>query len=152
MKAQIRIEFIFGILIFSGLIFFFSSQITTLFSTILQDSARDVMKGKAISTLTLLLEDPGAPDNWIDRPKSEVIRVGLADSPYKLNMNKINRLMNNNCELLERYDLGQYRLKITWPGSEILCGSRSLELPVVSVTRNAIIENDYGIVSLEMFQ
>ena len=109
MKGQVRIEFIIGIVIFAAIIFFLSSQITILFSTVVQDANRESLKGKAITALTVLLEDEGDPVNWESQPTGNIIRVGLADEPYKLNNNKLTRL-RNECSLLERYELGKYRL------------------------------------------
>lgn len=134
MKAQVRVEFIFGVVFFSILIYFLASQITTLSVSVEQDSIRDSLKGKAITTLTLL---------------SEGI---LADEPYKLNRDKINMLSRDNCGLLDNYDLGQYRLTINDYASQILfCGSKSLGPPVVSITRTVFVDGNYGNITLEMY-
>ena len=157
MKGQVRIEFIIGIVIFAAIIFFLSSQITILFSTVVQDANRESLKGKAITALTVLLEDEGDPVNWESQPTGNIIRVGLADEPYKLNNNKLTRL-RNECSLLERYELGKYRLifesyVITRiPMSPIqLCGSENIGAPIVSVARNVYINGIYTKATLELY-
>ena len=158
MKGQVRIEFIIGIVIFAAIIFFLSSQITILFSTVVQDANRESLKGKAITALTVLLEDEGDPVNWESQPTGNIIRVGLADEPYKLNNNKLTRL-RNECSLLERYELGKYRLifenyVITRTGQSldfIICGSANIGLPVVSVARNVYINGIYTKATLELY-
>jgi len=135
MKAQIRVEFIFGIVVFVVVMYFFFSQINTLFLTVSEDSMRDALKAKAIGALTLLLEDTG---------------VGLADEPYKLSSSKVGML--TDCSLLDKYDLGQYKLTIRDSTSQIIfCGSKSLEPPVVTVSRIIIINGDYGTATMEMY-
>ena len=151
MKAQVRVEFIFGVFIFAVLMFFLASQINTLFSVVSGNSQIESLKGKTISTLTFLAEDTGEPSDWNLEATGNIQRLGLADLPYKLNRNKINRL-NSECMLLDNYSLGQYRLTVKNSVSEILfCGSKSLDAPVVSITKTVFVDGDYGNITLEMY-
>jgi hypothetical protein len=121
-----------------------------LFSIVSQDSKNDALKGKAIGALTLILEDSGEPYDW--ETTGNVVRVGLAIEPYKLSGGKMNKL-NGECELLDKYELGQYKLTIRNSASEIKvgCGSKTLEPPVVTVSRAVFIDGDYGTATLEMY-
>jgi hypothetical protein len=97
MFGQIRIEFIVGILIFAVIIFFIVNQTNITFSTLLTDSRADILKTKASNAITILVEDKGEPPNW---DSITVIRVGLANEPYSLSIDKINNL-KSDCNLLE---------------------------------------------------
>lgn len=151
MKGQIRVEFIFGVVIFGIIIFFIASQLNTIFTTVLTDSRTDTIRAKSINILTLLIEDKGNPEDWEIKPLSQVKRIGLANKPYDLSINKIMKL-NENCNLLEKFDLKSYRLKIFDSNGQILfCGYESLEPPTVLIIRYVLIDGEFGNISLEMW-
>jgi len=149
MKAQIRLDFIFGIVIFVVVIFFVSTQLSNILQIVLTDANLDNLKAKAIGAITILSESPGDPTNW--ESLQYVNRVGLADRPYFLNLNKVTKL-NSDCSLLDNMNLFPYRLTVYDSTSRILiCGSGSLKPPLVTVTRTIIINNQYGNITLEMY-
>ena len=153
MFGQVRIEFIFGMVIFGLVIFFIVSGTNLVLSRILWESRSNSLKAKAISVLTIMVEDEGEPVNWQILPDSSVKRVGLANQPYNLSREKVNRLSSpNNCTLLNNFDLRAYRLKIYNSTNLILfCGFDSLE-PVTAIVKKSIfIDNSFGNISLEMW-
>ena len=86
MKGQIRVEFIFGIVIFIIIIFLVVTQTNTLYSSLLGDSRKDALKAKAINVVDILVEDTGDPPNWDTMAQSNpgsVSRVGLAYQSYQ---------------------------------------------------------------------
>ena len=101
MLGQIRIEFIAGILIFTIIIVFIVNQTNITFSNLLTDSRTDILKSKALNTITILVEDTGEPPDW---DPLNVERVGLAVKPYSLSINKINDL-SADCSLLDNFIL-----------------------------------------------
>jgi hypothetical protein len=154
MKGQMRIEFIVGVLIFAVVIVFIVTQTNTTFTNLLTDSKTDILKAKNLNSITILTEDTGDPIDWESIAQSNpenVRRVGLATTPYMLSVSKINRL-RSNCELLNNFYLGSYRLKIYNSTNQLLfCGYETLEPPRSIETRYVKIGNDYGNVSLELW-
>ena len=151
MLGQIRIEFIAGILIFAIIIIFVVSQVNITFSTLLTDSRVDILKTKALNVITILVEDKGEPPDW---DSTNVMRVGLANKPYNLNISKINELHLDSprCSLLDNFTLSSYRLKIYNSTHQLLfCGYDSLEAPIASELKYIEIEGDFGNVSLELW-
>ena len=160
MFGQIRVEFVFGVLLFALIMFFIITQTNVLFSSLLTDSRTDAIKAKALSAIKILVEDKGDPTDWDTQPPASVKRVGLSyNQPYNLSKNKVLTL-NTNCtntvdlykNLLWNFDLKAYRLKIYNSTHEILfCGFDSLE-PVIAIeTRYVFIDGDFGKVTLEMW-
>jgi len=153
MLGQVRIEFILGIVIFGLVIFFIVSRTNVVLSRVLLESKSDALKAKAVNTMTILVEDKGEPENWYTLPDSSVKRVGLANQPYNLSKEKINRLSTlNNCTLLNNFDLKAYRLKIYNSTNLILfCGFDSLEPVTAVVKKYVFIDNNFGNVTLELW-
>ena len=157
MKGQIRVEFIFGVVIFSVIIFMMISQVNTIFSSVGRDSISDAAKTRAIAFLDVILRDSGDPSNWETNPVN-VRRVGLTfnNQPFNLTLEKINKLNStrtslNRCSLLEDLGLGGYRMTI-YKGSTLVlnCGIRVVTPYIVSVSRPVFIENEYGTVNIEV--
>lgn len=154
MLGQIRVEFVFGIIIFALIMFFIVTQTNILFSSLLSDSRSDSIKAKASNAIKILVEDKGDPPDWEIKLDSSVKRVGLTyNQPYNISKNKVVRLSTlNNCTLLNNFDLKAYRLKIYNSTQQILfCGFDSLEPPVAMETRYVFIDGDFGNVTLEMW-
>jgi len=154
MFGQIRIEFVFGIIIFALIIFFIITQTNTLFSSLLTDSRTDAVKAKASNAIKILVEDNGDPPNWETLPDASVKRIGLAyNQPYNISKNKVIRLSTlNNCTLLNNFDLKAYRLKVYNSTQQILfCGFDSLEPVTVMETRYIFVDGDFGNVTLELW-
>jgi len=158
MLGQIRVEFIFGIIIFALVMFFIVTQTNTLFSSLLTDSRSDALKAKALDAIKILVEDKGDPPSWNDIPSSTK-RVGLAEQPYFLSKSKVLTL-NSNCtitadiykNLLWNFDLKAYRLKVYNSTHQLLfCGYDSLEPVNVMETRYVYIDGGYGRITLEMW-
>jgi len=162
MLGQIRIEFVFGLLVFALIIFFIVTQSNVLFSSLLTDSKIDTLKAKASNVIKILAEDKGEPLNWTDEIESghpeKVKRVGLALYPYNISKNKVYNL-SYNCSnsdpyknLLWNFELKDYRLKVYNSTSEILfCGFDTLEPAAVIETRYVYIEGDTGKITLELW-
>ncbi|MFH1229423.1 MAG: hypothetical protein V1678_03300 [Candidatus Aenigmatarchaeota archaeon] len=163
MLGQMRIEFIFGIVIFCVIIFYVVTQTNILFSSLVTDSKSDALKAKASEAIKILVEDPGDPLGWDMMPVGSVKRVGLAYSvvsvqPYNLSKSKVLAL-NANCSgsdmlknMLWNYELNAYRLRIFNSTHEILsCGFRNPSSATVTETRYVFIDNGYGSVVLELW-
>jgi hypothetical protein len=148
MLGQIRIEFIAGILIFAILITFIVNQTNVTFSNLLVDSRADILKAKALNSITILVEDTGEPQNW---NPSNVERVGLAYQSHSLSISKID-MLNSDCTLLDNFVLRSYRLKI-YNSTDLLllCGQDVLTPPIAFEIKYVEIEGDYGNVSLELW-
>lgn len=137
MQGQIKIDFIFGMVVFSVIIIFIVTQTNTTFSSLLVDSKSDSLKAKASNAINLLVEDGGNPRNWdvaiAQGHPENVIRIGLADIPYNLSRSKVMNL-SYNCSnsgvygnLLRAFDFGAYRLRVFNSTQRILlCGFDSL--------------------------
>lgn len=150
MLGQIRVEFIFGIVIFGLIIFFIVSQTNVVLSIVLADSKSNYIKAKAIGVLTILLEDKGEPEDW-ETNIGETKRVGLADQPYKLSKSKVN-VLKDNCDLLENFNLGGYRLLIYNSTHRVLfCGIESLDPVTAIMYRYVFIDQNFGNVTLEVW-
>lgn len=76
MIGQIRVEFIFAVVIFGLIILFIASQINTLLTISLTTSKSDDLRAKAISVITALVEDKGDPADW-DQPQEIPVDVML---------------------------------------------------------------------------
>jgi len=159
MFGQIRVEFVFGMIIFALIIFFIITQTNTLFSSLLTDSRTDAVKAKASNAIKILVEDKGDPIDWNSTPSSTK-RVGLAEQPYFLSKSKVITL-NSNCtntpdiykNLLWNFNLKAYRLKVfNSTNHQILfCGYDSLEPVTVMETRYIFVDGDFGRITLELW-
>ena len=149
-----RIEFIAGIIIFAIVLVFIVNQTNITFSSLLTDSKTDITKAHNLNSITILTEDRGYPANWESIAQSNpgsVKRVGLASTPYNLSVSKINSL-RLNCDLLNNFDMGQYRLKVyNSTHMLIFCGSDVLNPPTSVEIRYVKINGDYGNISLELW-
>lgn len=158
MRGQVRIEFIFGLMLFILLILFIISQTNVLFSSLITDSKSDKLKAKAVNSVKILVEDKGDPENWQILAPGSIRRIGLVnDIPYNLSMQKINRL-KGWCALatiptvLENFELKAYRLKISNSTHQLLmCGFDSLEPATAIEVKKVHINGDIGTVSLELW-
>jgi hypothetical protein len=164
MFGQIRIEFIFGVVIFSVIIFYIVTQTNTMFSSLLVDSKSDALKAKAANVIKILVEDSGDPSNWDSLPVGSVRRVGLAykaalNQPYNISKSKVVAL-DANCSgtadfyrnMLWNFDLRAYRLTVYNSTHQILlCGYGSIEQASVTETRYVFIDSGYGRVVLELW-
>lgn len=145
-----RIEFVAGILIFAIILIFIVNQTNITFRNLLSDSRSDILKSKALNVITILTEDPGSPSNWNVNIWS-TRRVGLATGTLELSRIKIDALYDN-CNLLDDFDLGSYRLRIYDSSDLILfCGYDMLDSPSTIETRHVDIDGDYGNVTLEFW-
>ena len=82
---------------------------------------------------------------------NNINRVGLAVSPYNLSVSKINRI-NSECDLLDNFYLGSYRLKVYNSTDLVLfCGQDVLE-PALSIeTKYVRVGNSLGNITLELW-
>lgn len=151
MIGQIRVEFIFAVVIFGLIILFIASQINTILTITLITSKSDDLRIKASGVITALIEDKGEPEDWHLSPEN-ANRIGLANQyPYSLSTNKITTL-NENCTLLDYFDLKGYRLKIHQEEQQVLfCGYESLVPPTTIITKNVFIDGKGGNISLELW-
>lgn len=146
-----RVEFIAGIIIFAIVIVFIATQTNRTFTNLLTDSKADISKAKNINSITILIEDRGDPPNWESLAPNNINRVGLAVSPYNLSVSKINRI-NSECDLLDNFYLGSYRLKVYNSTDLVLfCGQDVLE-PALSIeTKYVRVGNSLGNITLELW-
>jgi hypothetical protein len=161
MLGQIRIEFIFSVIVFTVIIFFIITQTNTLFSSLLVDSKSDTLKTKASNVIQILVEDKGDPPNWDTIAQTNpngVKRVGLAYNPYNLSKTKILNL-SYNCSgsdpyknILWNFNLNAYKIRIFNSTHQILsCGLRTSEPGAVMETRYVFIDGGYGKLILELW-
>jgi len=170
MFGQVRIEFVFSVVIFALIIFFIVTQTNVLFSSLLTDSRSDTLKARASTAIKILVEDGGDPPTWdinVTQGHPEAVkRVGLAyiktfNQPYSLSKNKIDAL-NSNCSstsdyyrnLLWNFGLNAYVLEIynSTDNQILVCGSSGgLEPPLVTETRYIFIDNGYGKITLGLW-
>lgn len=84
--------------------------------------------------------------------KTERIMVGLiSKQPYNISEEKIDGL-KQNCDRLNAFDFKTYRLKI-YNSTDLLllCGTETLKPPIVSVSKNILIENNLGNITLDLW-
>jgi len=161
MLGQIRIEFIFSVIVFTVIIFFIITQTNTLFSSLLVDSKSDALKAKASNVIQILVEDKGDPPNWDEIAQANpngVKRVGLAYNPYNLSKTKVLNL-SYNCSgsdpyknILWNLNLNAYKIRIFNSTHQILsCGLQTSEPGAVMETRYVFIDGGYGKLILELW-
>jgi len=151
MFGQIRVEFIFAVVIFGLIILFIASQINTILTITLTTSRSDDLRVKTTGVITALIEDKGEPEDWYNSPENAK-RIGLVDQyPYRLSSAKVTTL-KDNCTLLDYFDLKGYRLKIYQEDQQVLfCGYDSLIPPTTMVIRNVYVGDTPGNMSLELW-
>lgn len=164
MIGQIRVEFIFGLIVFALIMFFIVTQTNVLFSSLITDSKSDSLKANAVNAIKMLVEDKGNPENWdietTNGHPENVKRVGLTyNQPYNLSKNKVLNL-SKNCSgtpdyyknLLWNFNLNAYRLEIYNSTNQILlCGTNDTEPAAVIETRYVFIDNDFGNITLKLW-
>jgi hypothetical protein len=149
MKGQIRVEFIFGVVAFAVIIFFIFSQLNIIFTAVVSDSKIDSLKSEGIGVINSLTQNKGDPEDWESQPT--VNRIGLAIEPYKLSLEKINKL-KSNCDLLDIFELDGYQLEIYNSDEQILfCGFPGKPKLTIFVSRSVFIEGEHGNISLELW-
>ena len=133
MKGQTRIEFIFGIVVFSVLVFYVVSQINASFSEQMSDYESYTVNTKATNAVKYLAERE------------------LASNPYNLSTAKLNSL-RSSCATVNSLNLGSYYLRIyNSTGLEVTCGIESLKAPKSSVTKYVLVRNAVGNITLEIW-
>lgn len=133
MKGQTRIEFIFGIVVFSVLVFYVVNQINASFSNQISDYDSYTANTKAMNAVKYLAESE------------------LASKPYNLSTAKINSL-RTSCDPVDSLNLGTYYLRVyNSTGLEVTCGSGSLKAPKSSVTKYVFVRNAIGNITLEIW-
>ncbi len=158
MIGQVKIDFIFGVVVFAIIIFFIVNQTNNLFSSLLTDSNADALKSKASSAINIIVSEQGDPANWESLPAGSVRRAGLASSPLVLSASKIYS-MSYNCSnsdvygnVLWNFEMKAYRLRVyNSTGLMLICGFDNLEPPIVSETKYVRIGSDYGTVILDLW-
>ena len=161
MLGQMKIEFIFSIIVFTVIILFIVTQTNTLFSSLYIDSKSDALKAKASNVIQILVEDRGDPPNWdtiAEANPNGIKRVGLANSPYNLSKTKILNL-SYNCSgsdiyanILWNFNLSAYKITAFNSTHQILsCGFRSSQVGAVTETRYIYVDGEYGRLILEMW-
>ena len=150
MKGQVKLEFIFGVVMFAIVIFWVVSQINTVYAGIGSDSRNDVLRAKAYNIMSYLAEGSG-DTNWESAASPESIGLAYNNQPYNLSENKIDKL-NSNCSLLDNYNLGAYRIIIEDDSGELLfCGSQSISQIRIIITRSVWVEDRYGNMTVEVW-
>jgi hypothetical protein len=161
MLGQMRIEFIFSVIVFTVIIFFIVTQTNTLFSSLLVDSKSDALKAKASNVIQILVEDMGDPPNWDTIAQANpngVKRVGLAYNTYNLSKAKILNL-SYNCSgsdpyknILWNFNLSAYKIRIFNSTHQILsCGLQTSEPGAVTEIRYVYVDRGYGRLILELW-
>jgi hypothetical protein len=149
LKGQIKVEFIFGIFVFSLVILFAGAHLKDKLSSILTDSRIDSLKAEGISIVNVLVRDKGYPEDWESDPRFVKI-LGLAHSPYNLSRVKINTL-NSNCTLFEeKFGIIGYRLIINTTHQILSCGGVGGRIKV-SIEVPVVVENEKGKLILELW-
>ena len=97
-----KLEFIFGVVMFGIVIFWVVSQINTVYAGIGTDSRNDVLRAKAYNIMSYLAEG-GGEDGWETNPSPKLIGLAYKDQPYNLSASKISKL-NSSCSLLDNYN------------------------------------------------
>ena len=133
MRGQTRIEFIFGIVVFSVLVFYVVNQINASFSDQTAEYETYTMNAKALNAVKYLAESE------------------LASSPYNLSTTKLNTL-RTDCSPIDSLNLGPYHLTIyNSTNLEVSCGVGSEKAPKSSVTKFVIVKNTFGNITLEIW-
>ncbi len=75
----------------------------------------------------------------------------LANRPYNLSEEKVEDL-NENCDMLDKFDIDPYRLRI-YKSTELVlfCGIDSLKPPKVSIMKYILVGNVLGNLTLELW-
>ncbi len=84
--------------------------------------------------------------------KTEKLYVGMVvNRSYEISKEKVNDL-KENCERLDIFELGTYRLRIYNSTSLMLiCGTESLRPPRVFVNKRVLVNNDLGNITMEVW-
>ncbi len=150
MKGQVKLEFIFGVVMFAIVIFWVISQINTVYAGVGTDSRNDVLRAKGYNIMSYLAEGSGET-NWESSTSPKLIGLAYDNQPYNLSENKIDKL-NSNCSLLDDYNFGAYRITIQDDSDELLfCGSQSISQLRIMITRSVWIEDRYGNMTVEVW-
>ena len=154
MKGQMKVEFIFSLVVFSVIIFYMATQISDYTRDSIMESNRQIALEKAENVLHWLVMQ-GGENNWESDPLNAK-RIGLAYSPYNLSIEKIKALnntrINNFCVLMDGFNLGGYRLTIYNSTNNLLfCGSVGYVNIMVSSTKKVFINGDTGNITLVLF-
>jgi len=139
MKAQVKVEFVLGIVVFAMIIFYVASQISTVFVSINVDTNLDIMKSKSYAIMDILIENT---------------EIGLALEPGILNTTKIDEWNSTNCPEMSKFDMGGYRMIITDDNSEpmLFCGYVGIAPIRINIEQPVKFDNnEYGWISIEMW-
>lgn len=148
MKGQIKLEFIFAVVMFAMIIFWVVSQINTSYASVGSDSRNDMLRAKAYTLIAYLAEGSGDA-GWESSQEPKSVGLAYENQPYNLSSYKISKL---NCSLLNNYSLGAFRITIQDDDETLLsCGPIGVSLMTISITRNVYIEGEYGNITAEVW-
>jgi len=137
LKGQlVKIEFVFGVVIFALIIFFIGSQVNTNVSSVTSDSKYDELRAEAINNLNFIISD-----------------LSYDNEPYVLQDSKIDTANQKDaegrCPYFENLGMIGYRIVINDPSGELLrCGGVSYSY--YTITKNIFIENRNGTITYEV--
>lgn len=131
MKGQIRVEFIFSVVLFGGLFILIAMFMNSAFTMFTNDAKIDIIKTRTYTTAVILMEDK---------------EKGLAVTPYILNETKIaafnsTRDSEGRCTSLLFLNLSGYRLKI-WNATTMLLDCGYFGIPVTYMEKSIGIITD----------
>ncbi|MEM5771942.1 MAG: hypothetical protein QXF15_02305 [Candidatus Aenigmatarchaeota archaeon] len=127
-KGQLRVEFVFSIVIFAAFLLIILNFTNTSFSDVINSVKPDIVKIKAETTLIFLTED----------------KNGFALQPFILNKTKIIKYSENCTNVTNLIKINTYKLIISNTTSILLeCGAYGT--PIVSLKRNISLIYDNNI-------
>ncbi|MFB6088409.1 MAG: hypothetical protein ABEK36_01370 [Candidatus Aenigmatarchaeota archaeon] len=150
MKGQINIQYLIALVVFIGLIWYLTFQITSMIPDFKIESQRNILNSKAYRLTEIMVKTGGVPSNW---NTSNVKSFGLAKSPNNLNSTKVQdfRNMCNHSygkvrDIFQSSNKGNeisdFHFSLKMGGAGFECGRRipkSASTTVVSVKRRVIL-------------
>ncbi|MFB6075670.1 MAG: hypothetical protein ABEK17_00860 [Candidatus Aenigmatarchaeota archaeon] len=149
MKGQVNIQYLIALVLFIGLIWYLTFQVTSTIPKFKVESQRNILNTKAYRLTEIMVKTDGIPENW---DSSNVKSIGLAESPNVLNSTKVGRFRslcdNSYGKVIDMFRssyeenaISDFHFSLKMGGAGFECGRRipkQASTTVVSVKRRVI--------------
>lgn len=142
MRGQVKLEFVLAVVAFAVVSFAIATQINNTFNIVASDSRIDTLRTRAAGLTELLVTDK----SWMsDGRQYSINRTRLSEIDAS-------RDTYNQCTAFSSLNLGGYIITVSNSTNTLLrCGAASAGGGAVSTSRVVWIENDYGLITVEMW-
>ncbi len=140
-QANILLEYMFAFMMISAVILLLSYLAFSLVSPQIAQAKSSQLEEKAFSISDMLIKSKGIPDNW--EKGNEIKAIGLAQEPYALSKEKLQRFSLLKEEFLaEIFGTESFMIRIKGSNIDIQKGIFPTEKNIAIAERHATLDDE----------